>query len=110
MAVDQWTGLEEVVIELVDTGGTPGVHSAALLLVGISYMDPALSRRTVELFVQRILPKAIEGEYPFDRAILDCIGIATIDLGANWKICDRSRRRRRLRVRNVTPASTERAD
>ena len=80
--------LEEIVIELVDTGGTPGVHSAALLLVDISYMDPALSRRTVELFVQRILPKAIEGEYPFDRAILDCIGIATIDLGANWKICE----------------------
>ncbi len=80
--------LEEIVIELVDKGRTPGVHSAALLLVDISYMDPTLSRRTVELFVQRILPKAIEGEYPFDRAILDCIGIATIDLGANWKICE----------------------
>ncbi len=85
--------LEEIVIELVDTGGTPGVHSAALLLVDISYMDPALSRRTVELFVERILPKAIQGEYPFDRAILDCIGIATIDLGANWKICEPAIRR-----------------
>ncbi len=80
--------LEEIVIELVDKGRTPGVHSAALLLVDISYMDPALSHRTVELFVQRILPKAIEGEYPFDRAVLDCIGIATIDLAANWKICE----------------------
>jgi hypothetical protein len=80
--------LEEIVIELVNTGRTPGVHSAALLLVDISYMDPALSSRTVELFVQRILPKSILGEYPFDRAILDCIGIATIDLSANWKICE----------------------
>jgi len=80
--------LEEIVIELVDTGRTPGVHSAALLLVDISYMDPALSRRTVELFVRCIVPKATQREYPFDRAILDCIGIATIDLGANWKICE----------------------
>jgi serine/threonine protein kinase len=85
--------LEEIVTELVDTGRTPGVHSAALLLVDISYMDPALSGRTVELFVQRILPKSIQGEYPFDRAVLDCIGIATIDLAGNWKICEPAIRR-----------------
>ncbi len=85
--------LEELVIEVVDSGRAAGVHSAALLLVNISYMDAALSGRIVELFVQRILPKSIQGEYPFDRAILDCIGIATIDLNANWSICEPAIRR-----------------
>ena len=36
----------------------------------------------------KIVPKAIAGEYPFDRAILDCLGIAAIDLATNWQICE----------------------
>jgi len=79
--------LDEIVTELVASGRTGGVFFASLLLVDISYMDPALSRRAVELFVQRIVPKVIEGKYAFDRAILDCLGIAATDLTVNWPIC-----------------------
>jgi serine/threonine protein kinase len=78
--------LEEVVTEIAT--GRAGVHFGALLLVDISYMDPALSHRAVDLFVKRIVPKAMDGFYPFDRAILDCVGIAAVDAGANWGVCE----------------------
>ena len=97
--------LEEIVSELI-ASGTPGVHSAALLLVDISYMDPSLSRRTVELFVQRIVPRTIDGEYPFDRFILDCMGIASIDLAANWKICEPAIRHVLEQLSRVADAAT----
>jgi hypothetical protein len=97
--------LDEIVSELV-ASGTPGVHSAALLLVDISYMDPTLSRRTVELFVQRIVPETIDGEYPFDRFILDCMGIASIDLAANWKICEPAIRHVLEQLSRVADAAT----
>lgn len=78
--------LEEVVTEIAT--GRAGVHFGALLLVDISYMDPTLSHRAVELFVKRVVPKAIDGLYPFDRAILDCVGIAAVDAAANWGVCE----------------------
>ncbi len=80
--------LEEIVTELVSSDRAAGVYFGSLLLVDISYMDPTLSRRAVEWFVQQIVPKVLEGKYAFDRAILDCLGIAATDLAANWPICE----------------------
>jgi serine/threonine protein kinase len=80
--------LEQIVAELVSSDRAAGVYFGSLLLVDISYMDPRLSRRAVELFVQEIVPKVLEGRYASDRAILDCLGIAATDMAANWPICE----------------------
>ena len=94
--------LEEIVAELATVGGAAGLHFGSLLLVDISYMDPALSRRALELLAHTILPKAISGGYPFHRAILDCLGIAAIDLAANWEICEPA-------IRHILEQATRRA-
>src|SRR3984893_17092265 len=80
--------IEEIVVELVASGRASGVHFAALLLVDISYTYPALSPSPVELLLDTIGPQESTGGYPLDRAIHDCIGIAAINLVANWGICE----------------------
>jgi len=95
-----WDATEAFIDSLIGLNTDSSRYFGTLLLVNLSYMAPELSVSALELFNRKLVPWILSLSLEFEPgtytdtiyawAVLDCLGIADIDVEHGWPPCARA--------------------